>query len=145
MVGDIDLVLPHGTDIRAVTESLRPLGWTLEDAGTPRSRFTRPFHRLFALELDVWIADDGALGAAVMHATGCGLLNAVMRRWSIHRGMKLSWRGVRRLSDGAWLGRETEEDVFAALGWPAMAPERRDDFLPIAAPFLEEMNAAQRS
>lgn len=141
MVGDIDLVLPHGTDITGVTESLRSLGWTLEETGVPRSRFVRPFHRLFPMELDVWIAAEGSLGAALAHATGCGLLNTVMRRWGLFNGMKLSWRGVQRLSDGAWLGRETEIDVFSALGWPALEPHQREDFMSVAEPFLEVMNA----
>lgn len=142
MVGDIDLVLPGGSGTERALESLRSIGWTVVDRGRPRTRLVRPF-KSSPLELDLWTADDEALGACVMHATGCGMLNTVMRRWGFMHGMRLSWRGVQRMTDGVWLGRATEEECCAALGWPCMPPEDREEFLCWAQPFLDEMNSKE--
>ena len=42
-------------------------------------------------------------------------------------GLTLNEYGVFRNDDGARLGGETEEDVYAALGLPFIPPQRRED------------------
>lgn len=142
-IGDIDLVL-DGLDTQSALDALIGHGLELISRDTPRCELSLPVDWMRQpLKVDVWTPREGALGACLLHATGPGMGNAVMRRWAFQRGLSLTWQGVRRLCDDEWIAGATEEECCDAIDWPYMPPEHRERFPEWIGPYLEIMNAAE--
>lgn len=139
-MGDIDLVIMDGSDVKA---DLLGLGLRIKDDDDPRTEFEMdvPWSKR-PIKLDLWTPIPGRIGACVMHATGSGLHNVLMRRHGLARGLHFSWAGVIRLSDKAVLAAQTEDECFAALGWPNHPPQMRENVRDWVGPLMEALNAA---
>jgi DNA polymerase/3'-5' exonuclease PolX len=139
-VGDIDVVLT-GVDTEEALDLLRQRGLRLHEPGSPRDHLHMPVPWTSSpISVDVWTPLPGMVGACLMHATGPGMHNAIMRRWAFARGYSVTWRGVQRLSDGEWVAGATEAEVCEAVGWPYATPEHRERFYEWVGPYLEILN-----
>lgn len=85
------------------------------------------------LQVDLRPFEPASLGAALQYFTGSKAHNVALRERAQKRGLKLNEYGVFRVSDDEKLAGATEEDVYAALGLPWIAPELREDRGEIAA------------
>jgi len=77
------------------------------------------------VELDLRVVPEESFGAAMQYFTGSKEHNIVMRRRAQDRGLKLNEYGLFRENESV-AGR-TEEDVYAALDLPWIAPELREN------------------
>jgi DNA polymerase (family 10) len=80
-----------------------------------------------AFQVDMRLVDDGEFGAALQYFTGSKEHNVHVRRIASAKGLKINEYGVFRESDNAKIGGATEEEVYAAVGLPWIAPELRED------------------
>lgn len=136
-IGDIDLVNVSGAPIE---ELLLSAGCRVVERGSPRTEYCidvswckRP------LKVDVWEPVDGRIGACILHATGSGIHNTLMRRFGFSRGFKITWAGVERLSDGQIIAGLTEKECFDAIGWPHREPANREE-IDWALALVEHLN-----
>lgn len=83
------------------------------------------------IDADLRVVPEASWGAALCYFTGSKAHNVSLRRLAQERGWKLSEYG---LFDGATqLAAATEEDIYAALELPWIAPELREDRGELAA------------
>ena len=78
------------------------------------------------LPVQVWVHPPAHFGTALQYATGSQAHNVRLRELAQERGMSLSEHGF-KLKDGRSLECSREEDVYAQLGLPWIAPELRED------------------
>lgn len=143
VMGDIDLVCVR--DQHSVPELLINAGVTLVSPGVPRWEFALPVPWMSKpVKVDVWFPRPERVGACLVHATGSGMHNVLMRRFGISRGLRFTWFGVERIATGENVAGETEESVFEALNWPMLPPEEREDVLSWAAPLMDSLNLMDR-
>jgi DNA polymerase (family 10) len=76
------------------------------------------------IQADLRVVAPQAFGAALHYFTGSKAHNISVRRLGQARGLKINeygvWRGKRRIAG------QTEESVYASVGLPWIAPERRE-------------------
>jgi len=77
------------------------------------------------MDVDVRVVPAQSFGAALAYFTGSKAHNVTLRKIAIERKLKLNEYGVFR-GERSIAGR-TEEEVYAALGLPHIAPELRED------------------
>jgi DNA polymerase (family 10) len=77
------------------------------------------------IELDLRVVPAASYGAAMQYFTGSKEHNIVIRRRAIERGLKVNEYGVFRGDE--YVAGRTEEDVYAAVGLPLIAPELREN------------------
>jgi DNA polymerase (family 10) len=77
------------------------------------------------LQMDVRVVPRASFGAALHYFTGSKAHNVALRQIAIKKGLKLNEYGVFR-GEKAIAGR-SEEDVYAVLDLPYIAPELRED------------------
>lgn len=122
-VGDVDLV-PRSLDAQECAALLAELGCEVTERGHPRTALV---HRPSGIGVDVWCDGPHTWAARVLHATGSGPHNVVMRRWARERhGLSVTWRGVHRLADGVRLDDGTEDGIRDLVGWPLLEPWDRE-------------------
>ena len=137
-VGDVDLVLA-GISKDEARARLAAAGFTLDVQDDPRDEFSiRVSWCPFRIKVDVWTPEPGSEGACLMHATGPGMYNSVMRRWAGMNGMKLRWDGVWRENER--IAGSSEQECCEALGWPNPPPDHRERFMEWIDPYLEILN-----
>lgn len=132
-VGDIDIVVatPKTHVLDPTLEAILAVGFI--SAHRDSERDTRTRRESFTIEpapgrmmhVDVWLASQEIMGAAMLHCTGSLTYNVICRRLAKHRGLSLSVRGLVRCSDGERLESRTEEGVMATMGLPFVRPEER--------------------
>lgn len=121
-VGDIDILVTTSAPERvmAVFTGFPEVADVLEHG--PTKTVVRLAN---GMQADVRVIPDESFGAALQYFTGSKEHNVVLRKLAIAKGLKLNeygiWRGKRRVAS------RTEEDVYKALGLPAMPPEIRTD------------------
>ncbi|MGE5502024.1 MAG: DNA polymerase/3'-5' exonuclease PolX, partial [Ignavibacteriales bacterium] len=85
------------------------------------------------LQVDLRVVPEESYGAALVYFTGSKAHNIALRRMAQEKGLKISeygvFRGMQRIA-----GR-TEEEVYASVGLPWIAPELREDRGEIDAAF----------
>jgi DNA polymerase (family 10) len=136
-VGDIDL-LAIASNAEAVMERFTsyPQITLVQMAGTTRGRVSLQS----GLEVDLRILTEPSYGAAMVYFTGSKEHNIKLRKRAIEQGSRLSEYGVFRQAgddeEGSaerdpWAGERvagrTEEEVYAAMELPWIAPELRED------------------
>lgn len=77
------------------------------------------------MDVDMRVVPAESFGAALVYFTGSKAHNIALRKLAIAKGLKLSEYGVFR-GERSVAGL-TEDDVYAALGLPAIPPELRED------------------
>ncbi|HBV61702.1 MAG TPA: DNA polymerase/3'-5' exonuclease PolX [Rhodopirellula sp.] len=80
-----------------------------------------------AFQVDMRVVDENQFGAALQYFTGSQAHNIHTRRLAKERGFKINEYGVFSQADGRQVAGATEEDVYASIGLPWIAPELRED------------------
>ena len=80
-----------------------------------------------AFQVDMRVVDDNQFGAALQYFTGSQAHNIHTRRLAKERGFKINEYGVFSTEDDRQVAGATEEDVYASIGLPWIAPELRED------------------
>ncbi len=123
-IGDVDLLVA-ATDPTGIVEHLRSLP-TVRDA--PRFGDTRT--TIFTdrgLQVDVRIVAPEQFGAAALYFTGSKAHNIRLRQLAIERGWRLNEYGLLDAETERVIARESEEEIYAALGLTAIPPPMRED------------------
>ncbi|MEU6592986.1 DNA polymerase/3'-5' exonuclease PolX [Streptomyces sp. NPDC046881] len=79
------------------------------------------------LQVDLRVVPPESWGAAMQYFTGSKAHNIRTRTIAVHRGLKLSEYGVFDTGSGESVASRSEEEVYARLGLPWIAPTLRED------------------
>ena len=122
LIGDIDL-LAASEDPSAVITALKglPIVAQLVSSGTEKA--TVMLHN--GLQIDMIALPPNMWGSALQHFTGSRQHNIRMREIALDRGLSFSEHGFKR-QDGTLITCATEEEVYAQIGLPWIAPELRE-------------------
>jgi DNA polymerase (family X) len=123
-VKDVD-ILVTSTEPARVIETLVTLPSVVEVTG--RGDTKASVRQQDGLAIDLRVVEPAAFGAALQYFTGSRDHNVRLRQLAIQRGLKLSEYGVFDEATGARVAGATEEEVYAAVGLPWIAPELRED------------------
>ncbi|MBU1671945.1 MAG: DNA polymerase/3'-5' exonuclease PolX [Actinobacteria bacterium] len=85
------------------------------------------------VQVDIRVVEAGSWGSALQYFTGSQAHSIALRSMALRKGLKLNEYGVFREEDR--VAGETEEDVYASLGLPWIAPELRENRGEISAAF----------
>lgn len=121
-VGDIDLLATADDGAAVVRHFTRhPDAAQVLAAGDTRGSIVLRS----GLQVDLRVVPPASFGAALLYFTGSKAHNIRLRNLAQERGLKLNEYG---LFDGARaVAAATEEQIYAALGLPWIAPELRED------------------
>jgi DNA polymerase (family 10) len=123
-IGDLDL-LAAGDDPTAIMDAFTSMALVervLAKGSTKSSIETRA-----GLQVDLRIVPLESWGAAMIYFTGSKAHNIRIREMAVRKGLKLNEYGLYRAKTGRLIVAETEEDVYARLGLPWIAPTLRED------------------
>lgn len=124
-IGDIDL-LATTRDPAEVTRVFRELPQVAEVLA---SGDTKTSVRLVdGIQVDLRLVEPEVFGSALHYFTGSKEHHVALRTRAKRQGLKISEYGVFRGDDETPIASKTEEDVYAALGLPYIAPELRQGF-----------------
>lgn len=79
------------------------------------------------IQVDLRIVEHQSYGTVLQYFTGSKEHNVRLRQLALSRGYSLSEYSLTRLADSRDLFFDREEDVYAALALPYIAPEMRED------------------
>ncbi len=135
-VGDVDLLARCQGDGTPVVEHFTafPGAVRVEASGSTKGNIILPS----GLSVDLRVIPPRSWGAAQHYFTGSKEHNVQVRTMGVKKGLRINEWGVFRVpegvdpetlgtEDGEWVGGETEEEVFAAVGLPWIPPELRED------------------
>lgn len=122
-VGDIDLLVGAHTP-RAVIKAFLAFPEVARVRGEGDTKASVVLAN--GLAVQVWVHPPAHFGTALQYATGSQAHNVRLRELAQERGMSLSEHGF-KLKDGRAVECSREEDVYAQLGLPWIAPELRED------------------
>ncbi len=128
-IGDLDFLAVSDQPQRAVAAFLREVSPEEVLAQGPQKVSVR---LAGGLQADLRLVPKEAFGAALQYFTGSKAHNIRLRERAVARGLKLSEYGL-FTADGQVLARETEEEIYRALGLAWIPPELREDQGEIAA------------
>lgn len=80
-----------------------------------------------AFQVDMRIVEEDQFGAALQYFTGSQAHNIHTRRLAKEKGLKINEYGVFKIEDDSCIAGASEEEVYAAIGLPWIAPELRED------------------
>ena len=121
-VGDLDL-LATASDGAAVCRHLAGYPDVREVVSSGDTRATVVLKS--GLQVDLRVVPPASYGAALMYFTGSKAHNIRLRSRAIERGLKLNEYGLFKGSRA--VAGATEQDIYAALDLPWIAPELRED------------------
>jgi DNA polymerase (family 10) len=125
-IGDVDLlVAAREEDAPAIMDAFVGFGAVdrvLAHGDTKSSIVTKG-----GLQVDLRVVIPDVWGAAMIYFTGSKAHNIRIREMAVRKGLKLSEYGLFRAKSGMLVVAETEEDVYAQLGLPWIAPTLRED------------------
>jgi DNA polymerase (family 10) len=78
-------------------------------------------------QVDLRVVPQGSFGAALHYFTGSKDHNVAVRTIGVKKGLKINEYGIFRGKEEQRVGGRTEEEVFAAVGLPWIAPELREN------------------
>ena len=122
-VGDIDLLVaaPDSSEIMRAFTSRPDVARILGQGATKSS-----VEFVHGLQAQLWVHPPERYGTALQYATGSKDHNVRLRELALKKGLSLSEHALTR-TDGSEITCEREEEVYAALGLPWIAPELRED------------------
>jgi DNA polymerase (family 10) len=123
-VGDLDLLVTSSRPAAVMKAfvGLPQVGEVLERGETKASIRHRE-----GLQVDLRVVEPEAFGAALLYFTGSKQHNIRVRDIAQRKGLKLSEYGLFREKSGRRVAGASEEEVYAAVGLPWIAPELRED------------------
>jgi DNA polymerase (family 10) len=129
-VGDVDVVVA-ATAPAAVMEAL--VSMSVVDRVLVRGESKTSIVTRRGAQVDVRVVAQEALGAAQLYFTGSKGHNIKLRQRALSRGWTLNEYALSEIEGGKIVARETEEQIYAALGLPWIAPVLREDWGEIEA------------
>ncbi|MER6363704.1 DNA polymerase/3'-5' exonuclease PolX [Kitasatospora sp. NPDC001527] len=123
-VGDID-VLATAEDSAPLMTALAGLPFVAEVIGTGPTKTS--VRTTDGVQVDLRVVPEEDWGAALVYFTGSKAHNIKLRTMAVRAGLKLSEYGLFRVEGGEKVVSESEEEVYAALGLPWIAPPLRED------------------
>jgi DNA polymerase (family 10) len=123
-IGDLDLLAATDDPARLIRalDSMTSVEHVLS-AGTDKSSIVLAD----GPQVDLMVCAPGAWGSHLVHFTGSKEHNVALRGISLERGLSLSEKGFKVVETGELEPIATEEEVYARLGLPWIAPEMRED------------------
>ena len=123
-VGDIDLLITSDrpTDVMRAFCALPLVARVLAHGPTRASVLTTK-----GVRVDLRIVAPAVWGAALLYFTGSKAHNIRIREIAVRAGFKLSEYGLFEVESGRQLAAATEEEIYARLGLPWIAPTLRED------------------
>jgi DNA polymerase (family 10) len=123
-IGDVDIMVA-ASNPEPVMEAL--VSMPAVDAVLVRGASKTSVVTRRGTQIDVRVVEPVQLGAALMYFTGSKGHNIKLRQRALARGWTLNEYALSQLDGGAILARETEEDIYRALGLPFIPPVLRED------------------
>ncbi|MCX4756369.1 DNA polymerase/3'-5' exonuclease PolX [Kitasatospora purpeofusca] len=123
-VGDID-VLATAEDSAPLMAALTALPYTAEVIGTGPTKTS--IRTTDGIQVDLRVVPEEDWGAALVYFTGSKAHNIKLRTMAVRAGLKLSEYGLFDAEGGEKIVSASEEEVYAALGLPWIAPPLRED------------------
>lgn len=149
-IGDVDLLAAHDGDGTPVVEHFVDYSGAVRVLGSGSTKGSIVLHS--GLQVDLRVIPSASFGAAMLYFTGSKEHNVVLRTRAVKEGLRVNEWGVYRTREededgqagssgsagaagdfGERLAGDTEDDVYAALGLPWIAPELRENRGEIAA------------
>jgi DNA polymerase (family 10) len=129
-VGDIDVVVAasDAASVMKALVSMNVVDRVLGQGETKTSVVTRR-----GTQVDLRVVAHGQLGAAQLYFTGSKGHNIKLRTRALARGWTLNEYALSEIEGGRVVASETEEQIYAALGLPWIAPVLREDWGEIEA------------
>lgn len=123
-IGDLDLLIV-ADDRTAVMDHLEAYPDRTQTIARGDTKISIRIGKAF--QVDMRLVEPNQFGAALQYFTGSQAHNIHTRRLAKNQGLKINEYGVFRIEDDVQIAGETEEEVYAAIGLPWIAPERRED------------------
>jgi len=123
-VGDLDLIVV-ASDRAAAMDRFEAFPDRTQTMGRGDTKISIRVGKAFQVDMRVVEADQ--FGAALQYFTGSKDHNVHLRRLANAKGLKINEYGIFRESDGERIGGQTEDEIYAAVGFPTVAPELRED------------------
>ncbi|SDT20787.1 DNA polymerase (family 10) [Streptomyces sp. TLI_053] len=123
-VGDID-VLATAEDSAPLIASLTALPFTADVIGSGPTKTS--IRTTDGIQVDLRVVPKEDWGAALVYFTGSKAHNIRLRTMAVRAGLKLSEYGLFDAASGEKIVSATEDEVYAALGLPWIAPPLRED------------------
>ncbi|MFD4906477.1 DNA polymerase/3'-5' exonuclease PolX [Kitasatospora purpeofusca] len=123
-VGDID-ILATAEDSAPLMAALTALLCTAEVIGTGPTKTS--IRTTDGIQVDLRVVPEEDWGAALVYFTGSKAHNIKLRTMAVRAGLKLSEYGLFDAEGGEKIVSASEEEVYAALGLPWIAPPLRED------------------
>ncbi|GAC1544632.1 MAG: DNA polymerase/3'-5' exonuclease PolX [Vulcanimicrobiaceae bacterium] len=121
-VGDIDLVCTSREPGEVIARFVR---WERARAVLAEGITKASIWLEGGFQIDLRVLPEDVFGNLLQHFTGSREHNIQLREYAVRRGLRVSENGVLDVATGLNLTCRTEEDVYAALGLPFVAPEMR--------------------
>jgi DNA polymerase (family X) len=123
-VRDVDLIAT-ATDPSALTAHFAALEWVAEVVAEGGTKATVVSHD--GLRLDLRVVSPENYGNLLQHFTGSAAHNLALREDAVRRGLSVSEYGVETSDTGEVFKTESEEDLYAHLGYAWIPPELREN------------------
>ena len=123
-VRDLD-VIATATDAGALIEHFATLEWVAEVVAKGPTKVTVVGHD--GLRFDLRVVPPECYGNLLQHFTGSKDHNVALREDAVRRGLSVSEYGVEDTASGTVATMETEEELYAHLGFAWIPPELREN------------------
>ncbi len=123
-VRDLD-VIATATDAGALIEHFATLEWVAEIVAKGPTKVTVVGHD--GLRFDLRVVPPECYGNLLQHFTGSKDHNVALREDAVRRGLSVSEYGVEDAATGTVATMETEEELYAHLGYAWIPPELREN------------------
>jgi DNA polymerase (family 10) len=132
-VRDLDIIAT-ASDPAALIGAFCALPWVVEVAAKGPTKATVVSHE--GMRFDLRVVPPESYGNLLQHFTGSKGHNVALREAAVRRGLSVSEYGVAEAETGVVHAFETEQEVYAYLGYEWIPPELREN--------LGELDAARR-
>ena len=123
-IGDLDLLAATDDPARLIAALDRLIGVeSVLSAGTDKSSIVL----VDGPQVDLMVCPPAAWGSHLVHFTGSKEHTVALRGMALERGLSLSEKGFKVVESGELQPAATEEEVYARLDLPWIAPELRED------------------
>ena len=123
-IGDLDLLVV-ASDHKIVMDHLESYPDRSGTIGRGETKISIRVGKAF--QVDMRVMEEEQFGAALQYFTGSQTHNVHVRRLAKNKGLKINEYGVFALENEERVAGKTEEDVYAAVGLPWIAPELREN------------------
>ncbi|MET0411924.1 MAG: PHP domain-containing protein, partial [Polyangiaceae bacterium] len=129
-IGDIDLIVT-AANAEPVMQALVDFHLVERVIGRGENKTSVVTRR--GMQVDLRVVADHQLGAALLYFTGSKGHNIKLRQRALGRGWTLNEYALSEIEGGKVVASVTEEEIYAALGLPFIAPVLREDWGEIEA------------